>query len=273
MTDRIMEPRRLSPAGLEPLAARRLLQWLLEHGADEFTVAVRAIAGEPAPVADAFEDALAPFELPLARRPVLAGTGLEDDSREVRRWALTADSLQALLAFLPRGLFETDVGPGGWLEDLAVYRRGELLLGAATHEGTGVLRLTTAEHDEVRQLGVRTEPAEPGHPARRQQGVESTDAERDELRPDESDLVGQWLDTGNRIVGDAVCARIQWLVAGRLQRLAGSASGLEALYRDPRDGRLWELTHPHAHWPGGGPPRLTQVPPARAAARYGIAPG
>ena len=90
-----------------------------------------------------------------------------------------------------------------------------------------------------------------------------------DLRPDETELWGQWLDTGNRIEHDAIGARIHWLAAERLERVAAGASGWEALYRDPRDGRLWELTHPNRHLHGGGPPRLALVTAAEAAARYG----
>ncbi|HEX5438868.1 MAG TPA: Imm27 family immunity protein [Gemmatimonadaceae bacterium] len=92
---------------------------------------------------------------------------------------------------------------------------------------------------------------------------------RDDLRPVEHDLVGQWLDTGNRIVGDGVCERIEWLVAHRLRRVSSTAHSDAALYRDPSDGRLWELTHPYPEWPRGGPPRLTAITREEAVKRYG----
>ena len=91
-----------------------------------------------------------------------------------------------------------------------------------------------------------------------------------DLHPDETELWGQWLDTGNRIEDDAIGARIRWLAAERLERLASDPGGWDALYRDPRDGRLWELTHPNSHLHGGGPPRLALVTAAEAAARYGV---
>lgn len=99
------------------------------------------------------------------------------------------------------------------------------------------------------------------------------------FHPDESDLLGQWLDIGSRIEGDAVTARIGWLTitvspelgregtAERLERL-GAAGGWELLYRDPRDGRLWELIYPHSELHGGGPPRLYLLSPAEAQAKY-----
>jgi len=41
---------------------------------------------------------------------------------------------------------------------------------------------------------------------------------RDDLAPAETELVGQWLDTGNRIVGDATADRIAWLTRGESHR-------------------------------------------------------
>jgi hypothetical protein len=98
--------------------------------------------------------------------------------------------------------------------------------------------------------------------------VSSTECE--ELRPTETDLVGQWLDTGNRILGDAVCARIEWLVAERLQRVADANGGWDCLCRDTRDGRFWERTYPNIDWHGGGPPRLSVIAVTDIAAKYGL---
>jgi hypothetical protein len=86
----------------------------------------------------------------------------------------------------------------------------------------------------------------------------------DRLKPDEHDLVGQWLDLGSRIVGDAVSARIRWLVSSHLERVAALPDDSATLFRDPGDGRFWELTTPHVN----GPPRLTNVTPESAATRY-----
>ncbi len=74
----------------------------------------------------------------------------------MRLWTLSAESLPLLLRFLPHGLFRWPPGPAGWLEDLTVYRAGELVLGIVTHEAEGVLRLTPAEHAEVALLGIET---------------------------------------------------------------------------------------------------------------------
>jgi hypothetical protein len=95
----------------------------------------------------------------------------------------------------------------------------------------------------------------------------------EELQPDETELVGQWLNTGGRIQGDSGCRRIEWLVSERLRRLGADASGWDVLYRDPRDGRLWELTFPMSEMHGGGPPRLSLISPDAAASKYPAAVG
>lgn len=94
--------------------------------------------------------------------------------------------------------------------------------------------------------------------------------DRDVLRPDETDLVGQWLDTGNRIEGDAVSARIERLIRAHLVRVAERADGSRTLYRDPLDSRFWERSHPYRTPRNDGPPRLTLVPAERARAEYGV---
>jgi len=92
-----------------------------------------------------------------------------------------------------------------------------------------------------------------------------------DLEPGESVLIGQWLVDGGRVIGDETCERIDWLIHSRLERLARDSSGWETLYRDPRDGRLWELTYPQSHMHGGGPPDLRLISSDAATSKYGIA--
>ena len=73
--------------------------------------------------------------------------------------------------------------------------------------------------------------------------TESTTSVIADLKPDESELRGSWVRAGHRTVADAVSQRIVWLRNERLQRLAIDNSGWNTLYRDPRDGRLWELIY------------------------------
>jgi len=90
------------------------------------------------------------------------------------------------------------------------------------------------------------------------------------LRPEETDLIGQWVKKGTSVVADPVEVRINQLIAHNLQKLAVSPEfgGWEILYRDPDDGRYWELTYPHSELHGGGPKRLTNLPAIAAIAKY-----
>jgi hypothetical protein len=90
------------------------------------------------------------------------------------------------------------------------------------------------------------------------------------LRPEETDLIGKWVKKGTSVVADPVEVRINRLIAHDLQKLAVSAASgsWEILYRDPEDGRYWELTYPHGEMHGGGPKRLTNLPAIAAIAKY-----
>ena len=88
----------------------------------------------------------------------------------------------------------------------------------------------------------------------------------EELRPEETELVGMWLDLGMKVTGDAIADRVEWLTAARLEKLGENREELAELYRDPRDARLWEKILPFA----GGPPTLRCITPAVAAARFGV---
>ena len=84
----------------------------------------------------------------------------------------------------------------------------------------------------------------------------------------ESLLIGGWLDVEGRLKGDKVTERIHWLVAGRLEALATDSSGFESLFRDRRDGRLWECSYPHGERHAGGPPRLCVITEDAARGKY-----
>jgi Immunity protein 27 len=90
-----------------------------------------------------------------------------------------------------------------------------------------------------------------------------------ELAPEEVDLRGDWLVKKDRsVVGDATEQRIEWLTVQKLERIANDLSGWDTLYRDPRDGRMWELTYPRSEMHGGGPRRLHVLSRDEAAAKY-----
>lgn len=89
------------------------------------------------------------------------------------------------------------------------------------------------------------------------------------LAEDETELVGQWLVKGPKITGDAMCTRIENLIASHLVSLGADESGWDALYRDPDTGRLWELTWPQSAMHSGGPPRLALVLADDVRSKYG----
>jgi hypothetical protein len=88
------------------------------------------------------------------------------------------------------------------------------------------------------------------------------------LQPHETDLLGKWIFCGTQVEGDETCKRIKWLVAEKLQEIKTDDSGWDVLYRDPVDGRYWELTYPQSHMHGGGPPRLTHLSIEQAKTKY-----
>jgi Immunity protein 27 len=92
------------------------------------------------------------------------------------------------------------------------------------------------------------------------------------LKPEETDLVGNWVDDDGRLVSDTIDVRIGWLITNHLQRIAlnPQSGAWETLYLDPRDGRYWELTFPRGEMHGGGPRRLTNLPREAAISKYGL---
>jgi hypothetical protein len=89
------------------------------------------------------------------------------------------------------------------------------------------------------------------------------------LRPDETELTGEWRMVGREIEKDLTARRIEKLTQTILKRLGTDPSGWDTLYRDPDDGRLWELTCPDSDSEGGGPPRLAFLEVDAARRKYG----
>ncbi|TYP00158.1 immunity protein 27 of polymorphic toxin system [Geothermobacter ehrlichii] len=81
--------------------------------------------------------------------------------------------------------------------------------------------------------------------------------ERDwRLKENDRILTGLWLDLGSRMEKDATWQRILWLTSDYLQPVAQDDERRTILYRDPADGRYWELLFPRPELPEGGPPTL-----------------
>jgi hypothetical protein len=94
----------------------------------------------------------------------------------------------------------------------------------------------------------------------------------DELRSDETRLVGTWKVQDGRLQADDVARRINSLVANVLRKRAASPDGWTVLYQDPGDGRFWELTYPQSEMDGGGPPELREIASQEVAKKYSFAP-
>lgn len=150
----MLQTRFLVDSSLRGERGPRLLRYLLARGADEFSITVMALQDTQAPFADRFEDELAPYERGVDMRRVITSDPSGETTRPVRLWAYNQASLDRLLSFVDSSVLHWPAGPDGWLEDLAVYRHGELLLGLVSHEREGVLRLTRAEHAEVAVLDI-----------------------------------------------------------------------------------------------------------------------
>jgi hypothetical protein len=89
-----------------------------------------------------------------------------------------------------------------------------------------------------------------------------------EISPLESALSGSWQLQNGKPAADEVARRIDRLVNDHLVLLATSSDGWSRLYKDPNDGRFWELTYPESHLHGGGAPQLLALDPTVALALY-----
>lgn len=90
------------------------------------------------------------------------------------------------------------------------------------------------------------------------------------IKPTEIQINGKWLFRDGVVLADKTCQRIDQLFGSHLQELGRDPSGWDTLYRDPDDGRLWELTYPQGELQGGGPPQLHYLPFGEACEKYGI---
>ncbi len=80
------------------------------------------------------------------------------------------------------------------------------------------------------------------------------------LDPQEDILNGRWVLVGQSVERDETARRIDWLIEQSLVLVSTDESGWVKTYRDPRDGRYWELTYPQSEMQGGGPPQLRHIP-------------
>jgi hypothetical protein len=89
------------------------------------------------------------------------------------------------------------------------------------------------------------------------------------IQTSEIQLTGSWRSCGGRATADETCERINELVRAHLRELGRDESGWNVLYRDPDDGRLWELIYPQSELYGGGPTELRCLTSDEAKRKYG----
>lgn len=82
-------------------------------------------------------------------------------------------------------------------------------------------------------------------------------------------LTGQWIMRDGKAIADEMCQQIDQLIASHLKTIGHDESGWFTLFRDMRDGQLWERSYPLSQMHGGGPPRLARISADEAATRYG----
>lgn len=78
------------------------------------------------------------------------------------------------------------------------------------------------------------------------------------LKPVETELQGFWIDLGSAMVPDSTWERIKNLTDSSLILIKQGKEG-KTLYRDPADGRFWELIYSRPELKDGGPPLLKEI--------------
>lgn len=88
------------------------------------------------------------------------------------------------------------------------------------------------------------------------------------IAPDEMEITGTWITIQARVEEDQICKRIADLVKNHLIEVGHDQSGWDTLFRDPGDGRFWELVYPQSQLQGGGPPQLRCLSADEVKSKY-----
>lgn len=91
------------------------------------------------------------------------------------------------------------------------------------------------------------------------------------IDPSEVEIIGSWIIVNGRMTEDDATERISSLIRTELRHVATTKDGWAKLYRDPKDGRYWELIYPQCEMQGGGPPALRVIEPRAAKQKYQLA--
>ena len=90
------------------------------------------------------------------------------------------------------------------------------------------------------------------------------------IKPEENELIGNWIFENGKTRADHTCERVQWLISSHLKKIAISkqCGAWETLFQDPEDKRYWEQTYPQSEMHGGGPPALKSISEDEAKSKY-----
>jgi hypothetical protein len=88
--------------------------------------------------------------------------------------------------------------------------------------------------------------------------------------PSETEIIGGIKNEHGVATNDEQLTRIWWLITNKLDKIATADNGWEQLYRDPNDGRFWELFFPRGELQAGGPPALHVVTCEVACEKYHV---
>jgi hypothetical protein len=94
------------------------------------------------------------------------------------------------------------------------------------------------------------------------------DEQIEPLKNSETELHGSYVIVDGESVEDRVTQRIECLTKHHLKRVAIDESGWLMLFRDPKDGRLWEHGYFQKYGHGIGPPSLKVISHEEARSRY-----
>lgn len=83
------------------------------------------------------------------------------------------------------------------------------------------------------------------------------------LSEQENLLIGKIVfnEVNNMFELDEQGKRIEYLISNYLIKVKSDESGWFVLYKDPMDGRFWELSYPNSEQEGGGAPTLILLKP------------
>jgi len=88
------------------------------------------------------------------------------------------------------------------------------------------------------------------------------------IEPIETHITGNWIFVDGTMRSDENEKRVQRLITTYLEEIGKDGSGWQKLYRDPSDGRYWELNWPRGEVQGGGPMELRIIEKRAALEKF-----